>query len=125
MTPSNPWQMFDLENVLKVLKKDKCRDPYGLVNEIFSTHVAGTYFKTSLLMLFNEIKKNKKIPHFMKVANISAIYKGKGSMNDLKNERGIFLVSIFRSIFMKLLYNDHKNIIDENILKLEHGKTKI
>ena len=85
MTPSNPWQMYDLENVLKVLKKDKCRDPYGLVNEIFSTHVAGTYFKTSLLMLFNEIKKNKKIPHFMKVANISAIYKGKGSMNDLKN----------------------------------------
>ena len=34
-------------------------------------------------MLFNDIKKNQQIPQFMKIANISAIYKGKGPMNDL------------------------------------------
>ena len=35
--------------------------------------------------------------------------------NDLKNETGIFLVSIYRSIFMKLLYNEKREIIDENM----------
>ena len=57
----------------------------------------------------------------MKVANISAIYKGKGSMNDLKNERGIFLVSIYRSILIKLLYNDNRTIIDENMSDSQVG----
>ena len=121
MTPSNPWDMKDLEVVLKSLKRNKCRDPHGLVNEIFSTNVAGTHLKTSLLMLFNDIKKNQQIPKFMKIANISAIYKGKGPMNDLKNERGIFLVSIYRSILMKLLYNDNRKIIDENMSDSQVG----
>ena len=90
MTPTSPWKMQDLEKVLKSLKRNKCRDPHGLVNELFFTNVAGAHLKTALLMMFNEIKKTKNIPKFMKLANISAIYKGKGSMNDLKNERGIF-----------------------------------
>ena len=77
--------MEDLEKVLKSLKKVKFRDPQGLVNELFFTKVAGAHLKTLLLMLFNEIKEKLKIPKFMKVGNISAIYKGKGSMNDLKN----------------------------------------
>ena len=110
MTPSKPWMMNDLEKVLKSLKKNKCRDPNGLVNEIFFTNTAGAHLKASMLNLFNEIKKNQIIPQFMKIANIASIYKGKGSMSDLKNERGIFLVSIYRAIIMKLLYND-KNVV--------------
>ena len=70
--------MDNLEKVLKSLKKDKCRDPHGLVNEIFSTKVAGAHLKTSLLMLFNEIKEKQEVPKFMKVANISAISREKG-----------------------------------------------
>ena len=85
MTTSKPWMIKDIEKVLKALKKDKCRDPHDLVNEIFFTNVAGTHLKASMLMLFNEIKKNHKIPQFMKIADIALIYKGKGSMNDLKN----------------------------------------
>ena len=121
MTPSSPWKMDDLEKVLKSLKKDKCRDPHGLVNELFSTKVAWAHLKTSLLMLFNEIKEKREVPKFMKVANISAIDKGKGSMNNLKNERGIFLVSIYRSILMKLLYNDNRKLIEENMSDSQVG----
>ena len=124
MTPSKPWNMVNLEKVLKSLKKDKCRDPHGLVNELFFTNIAGAQLKTSLLILFNEIKKNQQIPQFMKIANISSIYKGKGSMNDLKNERGIFLVSIYRSILMKLLYNEKREIIDENMSDSQVGARK-
>ena len=73
-----PWTIQDLEKVFKVLKKDKCRDPNGLINEIFSTEVAGKDLKKSLLMLLNSIQISDKIPSFIKVADISAIYKGKG-----------------------------------------------
>ena len=47
MSPSKPWEMKDLEVVLKSLKRNKCRYPHGLVNEIFLTNVAGTHSKTS------------------------------------------------------------------------------
>ena len=45
MTPSKPWNMVNLEKVLKSLKKDKCRDPHGLVNELFFTNIAGAQLK--------------------------------------------------------------------------------
>ena len=57
----------------------------------------------------------------MKVANISAIYKGKGPMNDLKNESWIFLVSIYRAILMKLLYNDCRKIIEKDMSDSQVG----
>ena len=77
--------------------------------------MAGKDLQDFLLMLFNSIKVNNKIPAYMKIADISAIYQGKGSKNDLVNERGIFVVSIFRSILMKLLYNDKIETLEENI----------
>ena len=59
---TSPWTIQDLEKALKSLKKDKCRDPNGLINEIFPTEVAGKDLKNSLLMLFNIIKISDKIP---------------------------------------------------------------
>ena len=47
--------------------------------------------------------------------NKASIYKGKRSMNDLKNKWGIFLVSTYRAIWMKLVYNDKMKIIDKNM----------
>ena len=34
---------------------------------------------------------------------------------DLENERGIFIVTVLRSILMKLIYNDKYSIIDSNM----------
>ena len=75
-------------------------------------------------MLFNNIKASDSIPTFMKVADISAIYKGKGSKNDLSNERGIFIVSIFRSILMKLLYIDKIDTIEKHMSVSQVGGRK-
>ena len=121
---TSPWTQENLEKVLDSLKKDKCRDPNGLINEIFATNVAGKNLKGSLLMLFNTIKGTDKIPAFMKIADISAIYRGKGSNNDLNNERGIFVVSIFRSILMKLLYNDNIETIENQMSTSQVGGRK-
>ena len=74
---STPWTMKDLEKALKKLKSGKCRDPEGLVREIFKEEVIGDNLKESLLFLFNRITESGKIPPFMRTANMCAIYKGK------------------------------------------------
>ena len=75
-------------------------------------------------MLFNNIKASDNIPAFMKIADISAIYKGKGSKNDLNNERGIFIVSTYRSILMKLLYIDNIETIEKHMSVSQVGGRK-
>ena len=46
------------------------------------------------------------------MADVATIYKGKGEKCDLKNDRGIFLVTIFRSILMQLIYLDNYEVLD-------------
>ena len=101
---SQPWTLEHLDMALKGLKNDKARDPNGLVNEIFKDGVAGKDLKKSLLKMLNRIREEDFIPDFVRLADIATIYKGKGEKCDLKNDRGIFLVTIFRSILMRLIY---------------------
>ena len=60
----------------------------------------------------------------MRTTNISAIYKGKGEMSDLDSDRGIFSVSIFRTILMKLIYQDKYDIIEESMSDSNIGARK-
>ena len=71
----------------------------------------------------NKIKLNLMIPKFMKRANVSTIPKG-GSRLLLKNERGIFRLSIVRSIIMKLIYNQNSEKIDNNMSDSNIGGRK-
>ena len=121
---SKDWTLENLDRVLKQLKNNKARDPNGLVNELFKQGVAGKDFKNSLLTLFNKIKQENKIPDYLKLADVATIYKGKGSKTDLKNDRGIFLVTVFRSILMKLIYQDTYEILDKNISDAQIGGRK-
>ena len=85
------------------LKNDKARDPNGWINEIFKEGVAGKDLKVSILVMFNRIKSENEFPGFVRKADISTIYKGKGDKCDLTNDRGVFIVSIFRGLLMKLI----------------------
>ena len=61
------------------------------------------------------MKETNEIPEFVRLADISTIYKGKGPKTELINERGIFVVTILRSILMKLIYFDYYAIIDKSM----------
>ena len=63
--------MDKLVKVLKSLKKDKSRDPQGLINELFRPEVAGSDLQNSILLLLNLIKKEQKVPIFLRSANIT------------------------------------------------------
>ena len=106
------------------MKEGKSRDPNGWVREIFNNEVAGTDLKTSMLKLFNKMKTEDYIPEFVRKADVTTIYKGKGEKFDLENDRGIFLVTTFRSILMKLIYNDKYSIIDSSMSDSQVGGRK-
>ena len=116
--------MIHLETVLKALKKNKSRDPCGWVNEIFMDGVLGENLKISLLHMVNKIRENNKIPDFVRLADVSTIYKGKGSKSELVNDRGIFIVSIIRSLLMRLVYLDYYSIIEKSMSDSQVGARK-
>ena len=103
---SVPWTMYDLEMVLKTLKQGKSRDPNGWVRDLFFSEIAGKDLKLSILKLFNRIKEENFIADFIRNAVITTIYEGKGEKSSLENDRGIFFVTTFRTILMKLIYRD-------------------
>ena len=93
-----PWTMGELNVVLKNLKKQKSRDPYGLANDIFRPEVAGNDLKKAILILMNKIKEEQIYPECLELCNISSIWKRKGNRNEFEYYRGIFRVTMFRSI---------------------------
>ena len=99
-------------------------DPNRLVNELFKDGVAGKDLKISLLSLFNKIKEKNILPEFFKLADVATIYKGKGKKCDLNNDRGIFLVTVFRSILMRLIYLDTYELLDLSMSDCQVGARK-
>ena len=109
---SPDWTMDDLDEALRKLKNNKSRDFEGYINEIFKKNVIGSDLKKSLLIMFNKLRRSKLIVEFMNWANVTTVPK-KGSRVELKNERGIFRVSVVRSILMGLIYNSKYTAIDK------------
>ena len=104
---SEPWTMIQLDKVLSSLQKKKCRDPQGYVNELFKSASAGSDLKLSILHMLNKMKDTLEIPEIMTNVNIVMIPKtGKQSLHNIQNQRGIFLLSVLRTIVMKLLLKD-------------------
>ena len=63
-------------------------------------------------------------PSFIHYANICAIYKGHGEVKSLDSDRGIFLVSLFRTIMMKMIYKEKYIIIDGSMSDSNMGGRK-
>ena len=121
---TQPWVMKNLEEALKSLKTGKCRDPEGIIREIFMEDSIGEDLKKSLLMLCNKVKETRTLPGFMQKTNICAIYKGRGDMLSLDSDRGIFLITIFRTILMKMVYQDIYPLIDKSMSDSNIGARK-
>ena len=117
---SNPWTAKDLEEVTKTLKNNQTRDPNGMINEIFKKNVMGQDLQLAVIELMNGIKLTFDFPEYMELANISTLYKNKGSRYDLENDRGIFILTVLRKILDKLIYKEkypgiESNMSDSNI----------
>ena len=91
-----------------------------MINELFKPNIAGNDLKTALVELLNIILWALYIPEYMQYADITSIYKNKGSKMELSNDRGIFLLAVLRKILDRILYLEkypylEKNMSDSNI----------
>ena len=120
MVKSKAWSESDLELALRDLKRNKSRDFQGYANEIFKNEIIGSDLKKSLLIMFNNLKRESLIPKFMNYANVTTVPKF-GSRLEPSNERGIFRVEIVRSILMRLIYNSNYHKIDSNMSDCQMG----
>ena len=123
LNKSPPFSLLELEKGVKDLNKGRARDPYGLCAEIFQLNVMGEDLKMSLLDMFNQIKAEGHAPDFMKESLITTIPKP-GSKFELSNERGIFKLSVVRSLLIRLIYNRQYEIIDSNMTDSNIGARK-
>ena len=72
---TQPWTMENLEVVLKYLKKNKSKDPFGYANELFDVEVAGEDLKHAILMLMNRIKSEQVYPKVLEACDITPIFR--------------------------------------------------
>ena len=107
------WTEYDVQNVIKSLKKKKSRDPHGYSNELLQN--GGIDVVLAIVKLMNGIKKAQIFPECLKECNITCLYKNKGSRKDMNMNRGIFRVTIFRNILDRLIFNDEYETIDNNL----------
>ena len=112
---SPDWTISDLDKVLKALKNNKSRDPQGFINDIFKPGVIGKNLRVGILLLVNGVKDNFYFPPFMQWANVTTIFKSKGSRLCLDSDRGIFVINILKRIIDRLIYNDKYEQIDGNM----------
>ena len=120
----NPWTMDDLNLAIKDLDKGKSRDALGYANELLKEEVAGTDLKLATLRFMNHTRKEQKFPHILQACNITSLYKNKGSRKDFMNYRGVFRVTIFRSILDRLMYNDLYATVDSHLTDGNVGARK-
>ena len=120
---SRDWTLSDLEAALRNLKNNKSRDFEGYLNELFKSDTIGENLKQSLLIMFNNLKKNQLIPQFMNFCNITTVPK-KGSKTELRNQRGIFRTPVIRYILMRLVYNMKYWDLDKNMSDCQIGARK-
>ena len=103
-TPTSLWTADDILCATKSLKSNQSRDPNGMISDIFKPEVAGKDLTTALVKFMNLILKTFHIPDELLHADITSIWKQKGSKMDMKNDRGIFVLSVLRKILDKALY---------------------
>ena len=94
------------------LKINQAGDPSGIISELFKPGVLGQDLARGLVKLCNGMNSELFIPALVQLANITTIYKNKGSRLDLTNDRGIFILSIYRKILDKMIYQDKYEKID-------------
>lgn len=97
-------QLTTLDEIIlakKQLKKKKCKDPYGWVNELVME--GGEEMNQSLLYLFNRMETERFTPRQWHEVTIKAVAKpGSGSILEMDNKRGLFLSEVVSKLYEKI-----------------------
>ena len=104
----------EVEKAIDETKRKKASGPDQITNEMLKE---GKYLiKNELTEIFNQIKENKEeMPDTWSLGDIISIYKGKGRMEDLRNQRGLTLNSAILKCIEKIIAERIEPIIKKTV----------
>ena len=111
----------DVKDQLKNLNSKKPGGPDEITPNLIKTF--NTNLIKPLTLLFNRSLQLGQVPSQWKMANVSAIFKGKGSEDDPSNYRPISITSCVGKILEKIIFKYLYNYLQENqiLTKFQSG----
>ena len=85
--------------------------------------MAGEDLQLAVLRLLNLIKDKQEFPEALTHCNITSLHKKK-ARNNFDNYRGVFRITVLRSIIDRLMYNDMYEVIDGHLTDANVGARK-
>ena len=111
----------EVEQAVKELKKNKCRDEYGWKNELL---IEGNQeMILSLTLLFKKMEEVILSPKQWRQVLIQTIPK-KGSCLEMNNKRGLFITEIVSKVYEKVLKNRNSVYLRDYVSPFQTGGTK-
>ena len=123
LRPTKPdqgdFKLEDLQEAIGKIKKGKAPGPDGLVGELFQMldHTA----EAELLQLYNDLRKNPKIPKSWLEARVVAIFKGKGADTDPANYRPISLLNMAYKILASMIQARLSRLCEDDLRTSQYG----
>ena len=109
---NQPFTMKEIDQVIKTMKPGKAPGPDGITYEIVQN--AGTNLKSNIQNMINYFWNKEEIPTTLQCLYIKSMYKGKGGIDELENQRGLFLSSIIIKLYEKLIMNRAYPVIEKH-----------
>ena len=116
------FTMVEMNKVLRSMKAGKAPGPDNITYEIIQH--AGTNLKNNILKMVNYFLTKEDIPSKLQCLYIKSMYKGKGNMDELENQRGIFLSSSILKLYEKMIMMRAINKIEEGMSDFQAGGRK-
>jgi hypothetical protein len=111
----------EVEKAVKELKKKKCKDAGGWVNELII--FGGNEMLKSLRILFNRMETERKSPREWSQVMIKTISKP-GSVLEMNNKRGLFITEVVSKVYEKVLKNRSEAKLNNFISEFQTGGKK-
>ena len=119
-------QKFDekeLQKAIQSMKNGKAPGPDQITYEILKH--AGKSLRENILAMMNYFWINEQIPTKLQTVYVKSMYKGKGNISDLENQRGLFHGSNILKTYEKMFINRAYPEIEANgFTKMQCGGRK-
>ena len=112
----------EMAKAMKDLKKNKSPGPDQLYNEIIIN--AGSNLQENMLNMINAFWKAEQIPDELYEVEIKSLYKGKGDICNLENQRGLFLNSNIIKFLERMILNRATPKMENKMSPLQAGGRK-
>ena len=81
------------------------------------------FFAETIYFYFNKALENGKLPNYLKLANITPVFK-KGPRTSKNNDRPVSILPVFSKIFERLLSRQLSEFFDNILSKFQYGFRK-